>query len=362
MKITKLLPLLTLHGRTVTDREKEALFINWSCTGFTVRFTGSHLRAKLTSLGDEIPSPPGFPPTPTYYPWLAVTEDGETITNRQEVREEGWYTLWEGTTGEHTLRVVRLTENSRGKLGVLELEADGEFFSAPPITKPRLELIGDSITCGFGNEAPNNAFEFKTEEENGWMTYGAIAARKLGYEFNMICESGISACKPEKPLFPMHAMNEIYHLTDEPYDCRRGVEPAPWDFAANPSHIVVLNLGTNDCNPMRFYQNYEDVEGMEDWFHRRYREFIRHIRELNGPDTFIVCTLGSMDYFLYNHIEAAVKEYQAETGDEKIHCFKYVGINMMTEGFGAAGHPSMKTHLRMAEELVTQLKKYVIKE
>lgn len=355
----ELMNKLQLHGRTVWDEEKQALFCNWTCSGFTVRFTGTSLKARLTVMADQIPAMPGFPPNPDYYPHIGVVTDGETLENRQDILSDGWYDLWQGENGEHTLRFVKVSENSRGKLGVLALECDGEILEMHAQKKPVLEIIGDSITCAFGSESANNSPEFLCNEENGWTSYGAVAARELGYEWRQICVSGISASQPEHPLFPMPGMNEIYHLTDQLYDERRGVAPAAFDFAANPADIVVLNLGTNDVNPIRFSQDFGQVEAMENWFQRRYKEFVADIRRLNGSDTWIVCALGSMDYYLYDRIRAAVAEYVQESGDEKVATFKFIGINMMTEGYGAMGHPSAKTQERMGHELAFRLKELV---
>ena len=354
--MNKLRENLYLHGRTVWDEEKQALFCNWTCSGVTVRFTGTYLKAKLTVLADQIPAMPGFPPNPDYYPCIGVVTDGETLENRREITSDGWYDLWQGENGEHTLRLVKLSENSRGKLGILALECDGQILPAQVEKKKVMEIVGDSITCAFGSESANNSPEFLCSEENGWTSYGALAARELGYEWRQVCVSGISASQPEHPLFPMPGMNEIYHLTDQLYDERRGVAPAQWDFAANPADIVVVNLGTNDVNPIRFSQDFSQTEAMENWFQKRYLEFIRDIRRLNGRDAFIVCALGSMDYYLYDRIRAAVEEYKASTGDENICTFKFAGINMMTEGFGAMGHPSAKTHERMGRELAFRLR------
>ena len=352
----ELMSKLRIHGRTVWDEEKQALFCNWTCTGFTVRFTGTYLKAKLTVMADQIPSMPGFPPNPDYYPHIGVVTDGVTLENRQDILEDGWYDLWQGEAGEHTLRFVKVSENSRGKLGVLALECDGEILEMPKEKKPLMEIIGDSITCAFGSESANNSPEFLCCEENGWMSYGALAARELGYDWRQICVSGISASQPEHPLFPMPGMNEIYHLTDQLYDERRGMKPAEYDFGAEPADIVVLNLGTNDVNPIRFSQDFGQVEAMETWFQNRYREFVANIRRLNGPDTRILCVLGSMDYYLYDRIRAAVEQYKQESGDEKVHTFKFIGINMMVEGFGAMGHPSAKTHERMGRELAFHIR------
>ena len=47
MLTNEILDKLLLHGRTLYDEERKALFFNWTCAGFTVRFTG-YLQASLT--------------------------------------------------------------------------------------------------------------------------------------------------------------------------------------------------------------------------------------------------------------------------------------------------------------------------
>ena len=362
MLIKEIMPLMKIHGRTVYDEEKEALYCNWSCSGFSVGVKGSYLKAHILADSDQIPGMPNMPTPPPDWPCVGLAINDELVF-RQECREnDQWVTLWENEgTVEQEVRVLKLSENARGKMAFVELETDGEFYQVES-NKPRLEMIGDSITCGFGNEAPNNAFEFKTSEENGWITYGALAARELGYDFSMICESGISASNPEHPMFPMHAMDQIYRYTDEMYAKKYGKELVDWDFAKNHNDIVVINLGTNDSNPIRFYRDFSQIESMENWFHKQYKAFVQQVRELNGPDTYICCTLGSMDYYLYYHIRDVVEEIKAETGDQKICCFEYIPINMMFEGYGAAGHPSAKTHARMGKELANYIRKFVLEE
>ncbi len=207
MLAKEILDKLQLHGRTIFDENKQALFFNWTCAGFTLRFTGSVLKARFTALGDKGPAFPGMPEPAPDYPWFGVVADGGELTCRTECREEdAWFTLFSGERGQHDLRVVKLSENARGKLGLLALETDGEFLPAPKNTRPVIEVVGDSITCGFGNEAPASSFEFHTGEENGWMSYAALAARELGCEWSLVCESGIAAGQAEKPLFPHHGM------------------------------------------------------------------------------------------------------------------------------------------------------------
>ena len=358
MEMKKLLPLVQVHGRTLFDEENGALWCNWTCSGLTLRMRGKTLKVRVLVEPDQIPGMPGMPTPPADWPCIGLAK-GDELLYRHECREaEEWLTLYEGEEEEEvTLRIVKVSENARGKLGIAEVETDGEFLEYHENRK-RMEIVGDSITCGFGNEAPNNAFEFHTSEENGWMSYAAQAARHLGYDWSMVSESGIAGIKPEHPLFPIHAIEDIYEYTDELYEKKHGRELTKWDFEKNPNDIVVLNLGTNDGTPIRFYRDYNDVEALENWFHVRYKELVKKVRALNGPDTLICCTLGPMEQYLYYHIRDVVKELKEETGDEKLCCFQYIPINVMTEGYGAAGHPSSKTHERMGRELAASIRKY----
>ncbi len=219
-----------------------------------------------------------------------------------------------------------------------------------------IDLNGSTLNFSFDR---SSIFDYDWDETLGFMAYGPQAARALGYDVSMVCESGIPAVVPEHPMFPIHGMEDIYAYTDELYDQRRGVTPEKWDFEKNHNDVVVINLGTNDSNPIRFYRHFEEIEAMEKWFAKKYKEFVLQVRALNGPDTYIVCALGSMDYYLYHHIRDIVEEIKKETGDQKICSFEFIPINVMFEGYGAMGHPSQKTHDRMARELVFCINKYV---
>ena len=197
------LPYLQLHGRTRFQEKMNALFFNWTCSGFTVRFRGTSLQAVFLAMPDRQPFPPDAPED---LPVIGlVAQDGETLAWRRLLNEvENRIDLFSGTEGEYTLRIVKLSENMRGKAALLCLETDGELLFASPVpeNKRYIEFIGDSITCGFGNEAAGRDSPFDTREENGWISFGAVCARKLGAEFSMISVSGICACAAKYPLFP----------------------------------------------------------------------------------------------------------------------------------------------------------------
>ncbi len=114
----------------------------------------------------------------------------------------------------------------------------------------------------------------------------------------------------------------------------------------------MINLGTNDAFRIRVSGN-DPAEAAH--FQARYVAFLEQVRALNGDKTWLVCTLGSMDYFLYDNIEKAAYEYRAKTGDTRVVCFKFGAIDPWGEGMGGLGHPNAKTQQRMGEELAKLL-------
>lgn len=94
--------------------------------------------------------------------------------------------------GAHTVEIFRRTEPQWGEhqfLGV-ELLAGSQMLPTPPRLKRRVEFIGDSITCGYGNESKGPKEPFLPATENNYLTYGAITARMLEAEYVCIAWSG----------------------------------------------------------------------------------------------------------------------------------------------------------------------------
>lgn len=345
-------------GRTIQSKSGDATFFNWTCSGFETKFSGTTLRAELLSISARAP----MTEEEIYeFPWVAVFLDGnDTPSLRIELKEaKQWYTLYQSDTVQtHTIRVVKLSENARGKSGISRMETDGSL-ELPVLSEPtcRLEFIGDSITCGYGNEASDRDAPFITGEENGWITYSALAARKLDADYNCICVSGITVSNgsAQKSPFPFPAMEGLYTYTDRLYNLTAGENPdsETWDFKNHPVDLICINLGTNDVNLIKFAQDKAEEEKL---FTQSYIRFVKAVREQNGPEAEICCTLGPLDYYLYDNIKDAVNQYQAQSGDQHICCFKYGGVNVFSEGYGAVGHPSAKTHARMADELTNKIR------
>lgn len=88
----------------------------------------------------------------------------------------------------------------------------------------------------------------------------------------------------------------------------------------------------------------------EQRFEEEYRKFLCDLRRVYGEKTWILCTLGPLDYFLYENIKRVIQDYASESEDGRVRCFKFLKVRM-SEGIGASNHPTVKTHLRMGREL-----------
>src|SRR3954452_1009004 len=85
--------------------------------------------------------------------------------------------------GPHELSVFRRNEARDGAttfLGLILDSAGGALLPPPPPATRRLEIIGDSTTCGYGVEGRNTNCPFSPATENYDVTYGPVTARAVG--------------------------------------------------------------------------------------------------------------------------------------------------------------------------------------
>lgn len=359
---------LAFFGRTLYEEKTDTVFFNWTGSGFEVAFEATKLEVVLLTLESANPFEGTLCPIVSVFLDAEESPVQEIYLNQPETR----LTLHESSLPErHRIRVVKRTENDKGKVGVSDIAIDGAFLPLETDqTRLRLEFIGDSISCGFGNEASKREGLFVPMEENGCKTYCAVAAKLLDAEYHNISVSGISLCAPLDPDFQLvipefdglrvrvKAMEDFYDYTDRVYEetCGKVGGFTPWDFSRYQPDAIIINLGTNDSYRIKAAGNsLAEVAHFE----RRYEDFIRRIRERNGSKPIIGCTLGPMDYYLYDNIVEAVRSYKNATGDERVFCYKFGGIYPMQEGFGTGDHPSLITHARMGRELSELLKCWI---
>ncbi|WP_269540125.1 SGNH/GDSL hydrolase family protein [Cerasicoccus fimbriatus] len=241
----------------------------------------------------------------------------------------------------HTVTVFRRTEPlfKPIKFLGLELPEGAQLLTPPAPADIRLQVIGDSISCGYGNETDNHESPFTQHTENGEMTYWAIAGRELGADVRCSAWSGRGVLRDRGGRLNGQ-LPEIWRqaVPSEGTPERSGVEWTPT--------IVVVNLGTNDI-----------AKGIppKDDFIKAYQGLIDDIRS-TAPDADIYTCFGPMigekkhgDILTYlNEISAA---------NERVYVVKLTnpdGVN----GVGAHWHPNVKTNQKMARELLSEIREH----
>lgn len=349
--VSDLAGCLVTYGRTFREPEEDILYFNWS--GSTVEFIFSGTQLTVTFRADcgyEIEGMPDDPHAPkrATWPWVGVFLDDMPAPIRKfqiSSSTETWLLYQSAAEETHRIRLTKLTENSKTFLGISAFTAEGSFLPARKQPRKRMEIVGDSITCGYGNLVKDPNRHFFSADEDNWQAYGPMAARKLGMEYSCVSISGITAVK-HPGWHADYAMCELYAYTDRVQQDKLKVEPQLWDFEKNHNDYVVVNLGTNDCYGILFCPEDGELEKFPD----AYTAFLEEIRRLNGVDTQIICALGPMNYYLYHDIAEAVRCYCQRTGDQRVHLLRMRPMHPF-DGVGADGHPSLDTHRKMAQEL-----------
>ena len=343
-------------GRTF-DGPNGEIFMNWTCSGLKFRFKGNCLIAQMDAFAGEetdINSIDGTTSCRKTWPHAAVFIDDnvEPIKYFEINDNESSYLLFSSEKEEtHIITICKITENPKGKLCISKFLIDGIIEKKEEDKKKiSIEFIGDSITCGFGNLSSERDRLFFPADENGWLSHAAIAARILNADFNLISYSGIAITKGlGHTEWPAPSMTDLYPYTDRLLEEELGVDKdfEKWNFEKAKPDVIVLNLGTNDATVIDFNKNIS--RGIEK-FEEDYYEFLKMLREKNGNIPWIICALGSMDYFLFDNICKVAERFASENNDLKIKCLKYGRIRFK-DGYGACGHPSEITQLRMGNEI-----------
>jgi lysophospholipase L1-like esterase len=299
--------------------DPNAPVFEWSGSAVWAHFTGTTISATLGG------SPNNF----------VVTIDGQAQPDVIHPGDEHSYVLASGLAdGEHEVRLTRRTE---------AFDYDNTFkgFSgATLVDTPRptrfVEIIGDSITCGYGVDGPDENHCDLPTFENETHAWGGLAADQLGITHASICWSGIGVYRNAGQDDPPH-MPDVYGY----------VLPAQmqalYDFHTQPQ-VVVINLGTNDFSAGDPGQNYVDAM----------KAFVATVRSKN-PDAWIVLATSPMLGGTEHTTEKGYLDQVQATDTHSVVLDLDEQNTNGTDGFGCDYHPSKITAQKMADKLKAEL-------
>jgi len=300
----------------------------WTDSTVTAAFKGTALNVKLKYTGT-------FPAS-----FYQVTVDGQPTIVISPKTGEDLISVASGLPDkEHVIEIIRRNEGAWTSPFVFEgfqLEKEGKLLPPPPRSEKRILIVGDSISCGYGNEAAPTEHN-PPAKQNGYLTYGAIAARKLGAEVEIIAWSG-------RTLFPHNTMVEVYDRVMAQSDTPKA------DLKSWVPDVVLIDLGTND------FRNPKQPPEQAGWI-SAYKSFIGTIRA-TAPKAYIFVASGPMGTPANwdQWAKTVVADLNA-AGDKNISYLPFPTQDVNVDGKGGDWHPSVKTHMKMADRLVGEIEK-----
>jgi lysophospholipase L1-like esterase len=295
----------------------------WSGTTVIARFSGPDLAVRLRDAGANV---------------FHVVVDGTPAPPLATSPAKERYVLASGLApGEHEVLLAKRTEAKVGEVQLLGFDPPIALLPARGGPTRRIELIGDSITAGYGNEGRTPQCLYSAGTENAWESYGAIAARALGADHVNVSWAG-------------KTIGEMTVLWERTLPAR---ELSAWDFSWVPD-VVVVNLGTNnfgwsDPGPQRFTEPF--VKLLE---RIRARYAAAHVFCLLGPMLSDTYPEGKQQLsHARGYLKSAVDTARAK-GDERVHFVELPPQDPTTAGCGF--HPSVATHRKMAELLTAAIR------
>lgn len=301
---------------------------SWSGTGFEAAFNGTGLTIQTDGTGAFLFKPVIDGDARTAF---TIPAGPQTVTVVSAL-----------PPGPHTVGLYRQTEGSQGDSQLLGVTVDDGELAPPPLAPDRLiEVVGDSISCGYGILGALSDTEcFSTESH--WDSYAAVAARAVGADVSTVAISGQGAYRnyggDMNDTLPMVYTRALTNDAD----------PA-WDFRT-PAQAVIVNLGSNDVS------NGKGDPGAP--FETAYTGLLETIRA-QYPDAWILCVIGPLlsgsDLStMQAHIRDAVNTRVA-AGDGHVEFFDRIGTQSSDKA-ACQYHPNVAENQLMANQIVGELR------
>ena len=251
----------------------------------------------------------------------------------------------------HHLSIYKATEAANGSVLFAGTTAKLIASSATQ-KKKKIELIGDSITCGYGNDAseiPCGKGDW-FDQHNAYWAYGPVLARDLDADFVLSSVSGYGMYRNwndehlDEAIIP-DVYENLYLNKDS---------SKPYDFAFQPD-LVSICLGTNDLS---------DGDGKkarlpfnEEKYVSNYINFIKTVYK-HAPNTRIVLlnspmVSGDRNVTLVKCLKKVIQAFESDTTHKPIALFEFQPMSPKGCGY----HPDIADDKVMADQLNPFFKK-----
>jgi lysophospholipase L1-like esterase len=237
-------------------------------------------------------------------------------------------------------------------------------ISSSPRKERRMQFVGDSITCGFGNQVSNpiesgecgvaashTAIDNVIQEilyqmEDTYESWSMQLARKFSADAHVQCLSGIGMCKNGIGILPHSDYNMTYFI-DRAMPFTSPTASNRWDYSKYQPDVLVINLGTND-----YIASTGPTAPTYASFQAHYVAFVtRLMQNYQASRTKIILACGPMTNRQCPYVEAAatILAKSFKTG--------YVNVSLTTGLSGCVGHPNQAQDTGMVNLMTPLVKK-----
>lgn len=287
--------------------------------------------------------------------WMAQIDNAEPFKVAFTGRQDSVVTLCTALPkGRHTARLTYCIEGWSLKPEFRGFVTDGQLVDPPALPTRKIEFIGNSITCGYGNEAMKPTDHYSYETQNSYYGYAQETARRLNAVVHIVARSGIGVYRNyngPRTGTPDNRMPVQYEYTlyaeKSAFRKQGGSMNEHWDFSRFQPDVICINLGTNDLST----NNY-DTKLLK----HGYKNLLTMVRRHN-PQSKIVFLTGSMlqkkELDICKRLLDEVTAEAHQGGDSLVYRFDMTPQGAL--GYGADWHPSYEQHQKMADELSAYL-------
>jgi lysophospholipase L1-like esterase len=315
-------PKLRIVGRTAPGTAAGTIRFSWPGVNIQGRFTGTQVSMDLNDGTNK-------------NRFTVVIDNGAPKTVTSTAGQTS-LTLATGLAdGTHDIVIWRNTEAGMGITqftGLSNFGTGGALLAPPVAPERRIEVIGDSLSVGAGDEGNATCTGGIDAFTNNYLAYGSVAARTVGADVVTIAWSGIGVLR--------NYDGSTTNIMPTRYPYAVANDKSAWDFSNYRPHVVVMNLGTNDFGAGDPGTAYETA----------YISFIKTVRSKYAAAHFILIDMYGGNR--RTRIDNVVAQLKAG-GESKI---EMLSLSSVQNNLGCNQHPNVAAHAAMGNLLAARLK------
>ena len=338
-----------IQGRTIY--RDTVRYLGYSASSVSFTFTGK--QAQATFLSD----PEHFIPEEHAFAAIYINDEKTPAKRVELTKKEETILLYENDTEKTvTITIMKYSEPEYAVCGIASITIDSDILLPPPAARSRkIQIVGDSITCGYGVEGSVEEELHRTCTENPTKSYSMLSAQALDADVEIVAWNGkgiISAYIGDDTdtadaswLVPM-----LYDYADAGCEKQYFRTPADqwerWDDSRFEPDLVMVHLGTNDASYTR------EIPERNEQFCTAYVALLEKIYRKH-PQAKFLCMLGLMDQRLCSTVEEAASRFQ-KAHPETLCEYLPLPAQLDEDGLGTFWHPSPITHEKAAKLVVAK--------